>query len=129
MRRAEGSGRADFSAAIPSCTPPVRDYGRAARADERLPDRRIAIEENVAWTRSRNLSCGLFERQSFARQYSKTVKDCLLKETEGRIAILSDPNFDCLATNTTAGLLICGDPALAIAEKELNDQVLALVSR
>lgn len=96
---------------------------------KRVVDRRIAIEENVAWSRSRNLSCGLFERQSFASQYSRTVKDCLLKETEGRIAILSDPNFDCLATNTTAGLLICGDPALAIAEKELNDEVLALVSK
>ena len=43
-----------------------------------------------------------------------------MKETEERIAILQDPNFDCLATNTTAGLLICSDPALAIADKELN---------
>jgi hypothetical protein len=33
---------------------------------------------------------------------SKLIGDaCLLKETEERIAILSDPNFDCLATNTT----------------------------
>ena len=64
----------------------------------RIADRRIAIEENVEWIRSRNLSCGLFERQSFAGQYSPTVKDCLLKETEERTAILSDPNFDCLAT-------------------------------
>jgi uncharacterized protein YecT (DUF1311 family) len=29
---------------------------------KRVVDRRIAIEENVAWSRSRNLSCGLFER-------------------------------------------------------------------
>ncbi len=28
-----------------------------------------------------------------------------------RIAILEDPDFDCLAANTTAGLLICSDPA------------------
>jgi uncharacterized protein YecT (DUF1311 family) len=95
----------------------------------RIADRRIAIEENVEWVRSRNLSCGLFERQSFAGQYSRTAKDCLLKETEERTAILSDPNFDCLATNTTAGLLICSDPALAIAEKELNDHVLVLAAR
>ena len=53
------------------------------------------------------------------------VKACLLKVTEDRIAILADANFDCLATTTTAGLLICSDPALAIADKEVN----ALVCR
>jgi uncharacterized protein YecT (DUF1311 family) len=42
---------------------------------------------------------------------------------------LIDPNFDCLATNTTAGMLICSDPSLAIAKTELNDQVLGLVAR
>jgi hypothetical protein len=52
-----------------------------------------------------------------------------LKETEERIAILVDPNFDCLATNTTAGLVICSDPALALAKMELNDQVLGLIAK
>ena len=45
------------------------------------------------------------------------IKSCLLKQTEARIAILADPNFDCLAANTTAGLLICADPDLAVAER------------
>jgi hypothetical protein len=53
----------------------------------------------------------------------------LLKETQERIAILDDPNFDCLATNTTAGMLICGDPSLAIAKMELNSDVLELVAK
>ncbi|MFB9263200.1 lysozyme inhibitor LprI family protein [Bradyrhizobium erythrophlei] len=57
------------------------------------------------------------------------MKACLLKETNERVAILADPNFDCLATGTTAGLLICGDPALAIADKDLNTQVLALIAK
>jgi hypothetical protein len=52
-----------------------------------------------------------------------------LKETQERIAILDDPNFDCLATNTTAGTLICSDPSLAIAKMELNGDVLALVAK
>jgi len=59
----------------------------------------------------------------------KSVKACLLKETEERIAILIDPNFDCLATNTTAGMLICSDPSLAIAKMELNSHVLGLIAK
>jgi uncharacterized protein YecT (DUF1311 family) len=95
----------------------------------RIADRQIAVEENVEWIRSRNLSCGIFERQSIVGVQIPTAKTCLLKETEERIAILADPNFDCLATNTTAGMLICGDPSLAIADKELNGRVLALIAR
>ena len=95
----------------------------------RLPDRRHAIEENVEWIKNRNSSCGIFGRQSVPNQDFNSVKACLLKETRERIAILEDPNFDCLATNTTAGLLICGDPALAIADKELNDHVLGLIAK
>jgi uncharacterized protein YecT (DUF1311 family) len=41
--------------------------------------------------------------------------------------MLEDPDFDCLAANTTAGFLICSDPALAIADKELNSRALALI--
>jgi uncharacterized protein YecT (DUF1311 family) len=52
-----------------------------------------------------------------------------LKETEERIEILSDPNFDCLAANTTAGALICGDASLAIAKTELNNLALGLIAR
>jgi uncharacterized protein YecT (DUF1311 family) len=96
---------------------------------DRIADRQLAIEENVEWIRSRDLSCGIFDRQSIAGQDIQLVKACLLKETEERIAILDDPNFDCLATDTTAGLLICSDPVLAIADRELNSHVLALIAK
>jgi uncharacterized protein YecT (DUF1311 family) len=95
----------------------------------RIPDRRLAIEENAECIRNRNSSCGIFGRQSVRNQDIKSVKACLLKETEERIAILIDPNFDCLATNTTAAMLICSDPALAMADKELNDHVLGLIAK
>ena len=95
----------------------------------RLANRRLAIEENAAWIRNRNSSCGIFGGQGFANQDLDSIKACLLKETEERIEILTDPNFDCLATNTTAGLLICSDPSLAIAKMELNDHVLGLIAR
>jgi uncharacterized protein YecT (DUF1311 family) len=95
----------------------------------RLPNRRLAIEENAEWTRNRNSSCGIFGRQSFRVQDIEPVRDCLLRETEERIEILADPNFDCLAINTTAGMLICSDPSLAIAKSELNDHVLKLIAR
>jgi uncharacterized protein YecT (DUF1311 family) len=96
----------------------------------RLPNRRLAIEENAEWIKDRNSSCGIFARQQkIANQDLKSVKACLLKETQERIAILDDPNFDCLATNTTAGTLICSDPSLAIAKMELNGDVLALVAK
>jgi uncharacterized protein YecT (DUF1311 family) len=95
----------------------------------RLANRRLAIEENAEWIKNRNSSCGIFGTQIPSLQDIKRIKACLLKETEERIEILSDPNFDCLATNTTAGLLICSDPSLAIAKMDLNDQVLGLVAK
>src|ERR1700692_3387728 len=95
----------------------------------RIPNRRLAIEENAEWIRDRNSSCGIFARQNISNRDIKSVRDCLLKETEERIEILDDPNFDCLATNTTAGMLICSDPALAIAKAELNDHVLGLIAK
>src|SRR5882724_7307003 len=95
----------------------------------RLSDRRLAIEENAEWVRDRNSSCGIFGKQSVRNEEVKSVKACLLKETEERIAILDDPNFDCLATNTTAGMLICGDPSLAMAEMELNSHILGMIAR
>src|SRR3984957_9186809 len=95
----------------------------------RLANRRLAIAENAGWIRERNSSCGIFGTLNISNQSFRSIKACLLKETEERIAILIDPNFDCLATNTTAGMLICSDPSLAIAKTELNDQVLGLVAR
>ena len=95
----------------------------------RIPNRRLAIEENAEWIRDRNSSCGIFGRQNVSSRDIKPVRDCLLKETEERIEILDDPNFDCLATNTAAGALICSDPALAIAKMELNEHVLGLIAR
>jgi uncharacterized protein YecT (DUF1311 family) len=95
----------------------------------RLSDRQLAIAENAEWIRDRNSSCGIFGEESIRSENLKSIKACLLKETEERIEILLDPNFDCLATNTTAGALICGDPSLAMAEMELNDHVLALIAR
>src|SRR5438876_5885301 len=92
----------------------------------RIADRRIAIEENVEWIESRNLSCGIFGGLRISGPNIQSIKACLLKETDERIEILADPNFDCLATNTTAGTLICSDPELAIADKELNGHVRGL---
>ena len=57
-----------------------------------------------------------------------SVRQCLLKETEERIAILTNPNFDCLAADTTAGMLICSEPELVLAAQELNDRALALIA-
>lgn len=94
---------------------------------DRIPDRRHAIEENAAWIKNRNSSCGIFGRQGIAAKAVKSAADCLLKETDERIAILIDPNFDCLATNTTAGMLICGDPSLALADEDLDGRILALI--
>jgi uncharacterized protein YecT (DUF1311 family) len=95
----------------------------------RLSDRRLAIEENAEWIRNRNASCGIFGKQAISNQDLPSVRDCLLKETEERIAILVDPNFDCLAANTAAGMLICSDPSLAIAASELNNHVLGLIAK
>jgi uncharacterized protein YecT (DUF1311 family) len=95
----------------------------------RLPNRRLAIEENAEWIRDRNSSCGIFGKENVRYQDIQSVKACLLKETEERIEILIDPNFDCLATNSTAGMLICSDPSLAAAKMELNNHVLGLIAR
>jgi uncharacterized protein YecT (DUF1311 family) len=95
----------------------------------RLPNRRLAIEENAEWIRDRNSSCGILGRQPIRREDIKPVRDCLLKETDERIAILADPNFDCLAVHTTAGLLICSDPTLALAKEELNEKVVGAIAR
>jgi uncharacterized protein YecT (DUF1311 family) len=96
---------------------------------DRLANRHLAIEENAEWIRDRNSSCGFFKGQVISKQNIDPIKTCLLRETEERIAILADPNFDCLATNTTAGMLICSDPSLAIAKMELNNHALALVAK
>lgn len=96
---------------------------------DRLPNRRHAIEENAEWVRNRNASCGIFRNQKLAAQDVNYIKTCLLKETENRIEILADPNFDCLASNTTAGLLICSDPDLATAQTEFNRSVVGLFAR
>jgi uncharacterized protein YecT (DUF1311 family) len=95
----------------------------------RLANRRRAIAENAEWIRNRDSSCGTFGKQNISSQDLPSTKACLLKETEERIAILTDPNFDCLATNTTAGLLICSDPSLALAKAELNDHVIGLIAK
>jgi uncharacterized protein YecT (DUF1311 family) len=95
----------------------------------RLPDRRLAVEENAEWIRHRNSSCGVFMQQTVRAQAIESAKACLLKETEERIEILNDPNFDCLASNTTAGMLICADPSLAMADMELDSLVLGLIAK
>jgi uncharacterized protein YecT (DUF1311 family) len=95
----------------------------------RLPDRGLAIEENAQWIRARNSSCGILGRDAVRFQDLDAIKDCLLKETDERTGILLDSAYDCLAANTAAGALICSDPSLAIAEAELNGQVLALLAK
>lgn len=96
----------------------------------RLANRRVAIEENAEWIKERNSSCGIYSRQQkLSSQDFISIKACLLKETLERIAILRDPNFDCLATNTAAGALICSEPSLAIAKTDLNSDVVALIAK
>jgi uncharacterized protein len=95
----------------------------------RIPNRRLAIEENAEWIRDRNSSCGILGRQPIKSEDIKPVRDCLLKETEERIVILTDPNFDCLANHTAAGMLICSDPSLAMARAELSEQVMGLIAK
>ncbi|MGA2057045.1 MAG: lysozyme inhibitor LprI family protein [Bradyrhizobium sp.] len=95
----------------------------------RLPNRRLAIEENAEWIRDRSSSCGILGRQPIKPEDIKPVRNCLLKETEERIDILVDPNFDCLAVHTTAGLLICSEASLALAKEELNELVVGLIAR
>jgi uncharacterized protein YecT (DUF1311 family) len=95
----------------------------------RLPNRNLAVVENAEWIRDRNSSCGIYGRLAVKSQDIKAVRDCLLKETRERIEILSDPNFDCLATNTAAGVLICSDPSLALAKTELNGLVVPMIAK
>ena len=98
-----------------------------ARLD-RLSDRRLAIEENAEWIKNRNASCGIFGNEGVPDRDIDPVRKCLLKETEERIAILTNQNFDCLAADTTAGMLICSEPELVLAAQELNDRALALMT-
>ena len=107
----------------------VRLNNAAENRLSRIADRRLAAEENVEWIRNRNSSCGIFVRQAVQPANFQRIKTCLLKVTNARIAILADANFDCLATNTTAGLLICSDPALANADKELNGLFVGLIAK
>ena len=95
----------------------------------RIPNRRLAIVENAEWIRDRNSSCGTFAGQRLSNQNIPAIKACLLMETEERIEILTDPNFDCLATNTTAGILICSDPVMALAKTELNSRAVELIAK
>jgi uncharacterized protein len=95
----------------------------------RLLNRPLAIEENAEWVRDRNSSCGILGRQPIRSTDIKPVRDCLLKETEERIVILIDPNFDCLANKTAAGSLICSDPSLALARAELNELTMGLITK
>src|SRR5437660_12423693 len=45
----------------------------------RLPDRRLAVEENAEWIRLRNSSCGVFRQQSVRSQAIQSATACLLK--------------------------------------------------
>jgi uncharacterized protein YecT (DUF1311 family) len=116
-------GDADLAAAAEKLSTAVE--ARLAR----LPDRLPAIEENAIWIRQRNLGCGIVGQTAIRYDDFERVKACLLKVTEDRAAIVRDPDFDCLAANTAAGAMICGDPSLALTETELNSQVLALIGK
>ena len=83
----------------------------------------------MEWIRARDSSCGLFGFQPVQPAAFASVKACLLKATQERIAILLDANFDCLAANDTASLVICADPELAIADKELTAQIVTLIGK
>jgi uncharacterized protein YecT (DUF1311 family) len=96
---------------------------------DRLPDRLPAIEENAQWIRDRNLSCGILGNNPIRADDIDATATCLLNETEERIAFLRDPNFDCLATNTAAGTLICSDPSLSEADSELSGLVRGLIGK
>jgi uncharacterized protein YecT (DUF1311 family) len=95
----------------------------------RIPDRLPAVEENAQWLRDRNLSCGIFGNDPIRSGDIEPIVACLSKETEERIAILRNPNFDCLAASTAAGTLICSEPSLAEAESELNGLVRELIGK
>ena len=96
---------------------------------KRVANRGLAVEENAQWIRERNSSCGILGRQSIRPDDITPVRDCLLKETEERVDILVDPNFDCLAVRTAAGALICSDASLALAKEDLNDLVMSVITK
>ena len=96
---------------------------------DRLPNRRHAIEENAEWIRNRDASCGIFRNQRLSAPDVTYIKSCLSKRTEDRIELLADPNFDCLASNSAAGLVICSDPGLASAQAEFNARVVGLLAK
>lgn len=96
---------------------------------DRLPDRAPAIEENAEWIKDRNLSCGIFGNDPVRSDDIEPIAACLAKETEERIAVLRDPNFDCLAASTAAGTLICSEPSLAEADSQLNGLVRDLIGK
>ena len=85
---------------------------------DRVPNRRLAIEENAEWIRNRNSSCTIFRNQRLSAQDIHYISNGLFKQAGERIDILDDPNFDCLSSNNAAGLLICSDPDLAAARTE-----------
>ena len=116
-------GDSDLNALVPRLSAAVE-----ARLS-RILDRRAAIAENVEWIGNRNSSCGIFGVQPVQPAALAAIKTCLLKATQERIAILLDANFDCLAANTAASLVICAEPQLAIADKELTAQVVLLVKK
>jgi uncharacterized protein YecT (DUF1311 family) len=116
-------GDPELSAILPQLNAAIQDRLN------RLANRRLAIEENAEWIKDRDSSCGIPRNQAISYQDVAPIQACLLIETQERIGILSDPNFDCLATNTTAGTLICSDPSLAMAKTELNNRALGLIAR
>jgi uncharacterized protein YecT (DUF1311 family) len=116
-------GDPDLNALVPKLSTAVE-----ARLS-RIPDRRAAVAENVEWIKARDSSCGLFGLQPVQPAAFASIKACLIKATQDRIAILLDANFDCLAANTTASLVICAEPQLAISDRELTTQIVALVRK
>ncbi len=104
----------------------------SAAAESRLSrilDRRAAVSENVEWMKARDSSCGLFGLQPMQPAAFPAVKACLTKSTQDRITILLDANYDCLAANDTASLVICADPELAVADRELTTQIVGLIGK
>jgi uncharacterized protein len=78
------------------------------------------IENNAEWSRDRNSSCDIVGKDAVAVEEFQPVKDCLLKETKERISVLSSPDFDCQTANNAAKRLICDDPSLLSADREVS---------